>query len=165
MIIYPPPPLPWVGVTRICDQPAKAKLYPQTCGGSVPAPWLLTMHTGTPTDGVGCSGSPETVGDDFPSGTALPLYPPPPFVTVVDINSVWGGTTNMGWVYIASDGNLYVQWNLATQVQKNFAIGLGVVSAGVASAGGYTGISRWNPHAFLNLNYRVAKCFTLGALG
>lgn len=105
--------------------------------------------------GAVCSGSPEGVMDSIPKnggGTT----------NVTDINSVWNGNTEVGCLYLGSDGRIYAQVNYATQMGVSFGVSIGFASVGGSSPGGYSGVNLWDgavPHG-----YQFRACFSQGRI-
>lgn len=112
----------------------------------------VSIHGGKPNGNApACSGAPEVVADSFPHNNVI--------VTVLDVNSLWNGSTNVGWLYHGSDGYLYVQFNYMTQAGYNFAANLGFGSVGQSTPGGYSGIYQTPAKPS---GTKAVKCFTEG---
>lgn len=97
---------------------------------------VACVGTTTTCSGVPCNGSQTNIGDVIPSSAGGQT-------TVIDENSMWVGSTEVGWMMKGSDGNRYVQYNYTQQSTWNWA-----VSVGIASLGGgtpqYSGVMHWN---------------------
>ena len=132
--------------TSCADDPTQAK-----CANQVAC-------AGTPQQcaGVPCSGSPETISDNFPAPANGQANNPFQYITVMDINSLWIGVPNAptgtgeyGWMYLGSDGNYYIQLNYANKIVWGGAIGVALgkffnVGGSATSPSGYGNIFKWN---------------------
>ena len=83
--------------------------------------------------GIPCWGSPGTIGDLLPDSTASKPD------TVKDMNSLWSGNTEEGWLYESSSGQTWIQFNYASKATWNasfnaFFLGFGVNPMGAYSA-------------------------------
>lgn len=115
--------------------------------------WDVGVHGGAPNSNApACSGAPEAVGDSFPYNGKL--------ITIRDVNSLWQGSTNVGWLYLGSDGTRYIQANYATQTGINWAVSVGILSVGGSTPGGYSGIDKYS--GTKPPGTRNVKCFTKG---
>lgn len=97
---------------------------------------VVCVGTATSCTGAQCSGSQETIGDIIPAvggGNAQ----------VVDINSMWSGAVEDGWMMLGNDGNRYVQYNYSQQPTWNWAVSIGIASGGFGTSS-YSGVMHWN---------------------
>ena len=115
----------------------------------------VAAHPGLPADGVGCSGSPETVGDTIPSTGG--------FTSVADINAIWQGSLEVGWMYLGTNGNRYFQGNFAdTSV---VAISIGIYKSlgfSITQPSGYGPVVPWS--GMLPPGSSLVPCFTKGKI-
>ncbi|MFN2528159.1 MAG: hypothetical protein ABR584_05525 [Candidatus Baltobacteraceae bacterium] len=112
----------------------------------------VSIHGGKPNGNApACSGAPEVVADSFRHNNVI--------VTILDVNSLWNGSTNVGWLYHGSDGYIYIQFNYQSQTGYNFAANMGFASVGASTPGGYSGIYQTGGKP---PGTRAVKCFTEG---
>lgn len=120
-----------------------------------PSPEVVACNGTAPQcQNVPCSGSPETIGDYFHDNNSDTHQ-------VRDINSLWQGGTEVGWMYLADDGKRYMQFNYATQAGKSLGVSWGFGNFSVSSPGGYSDIRVWT--GGLPSGTAVQKCESQGA--
>lgn len=104
---------------------------------------------------VPCSGSPETISDYFrPAGSNATIE-------VMDINSIWQDGSEVGWLYLGSNGVRYIQLNYSTQAGVSLGGTLfGIVGISV-STGSYSNIRPWR--GSLPAGSATQKCESGGA--
>jgi hypothetical protein len=113
---------------------------------------LYAAQPGPPQSGKTCSGSPEAVSDTIPS--------PGGFTAVADINAIWQGPTEVGWMYLGTNGDRYIQANYQTQAGYNWSLSVGFASFGSSTPGGYSSVDPWGGK--LPRGSRVVNCFQAG---
>ncbi len=77
------------------------------------------------------------------------------------IRSIWQNGSNVGWLYLGSNGVRYIQLNFSTQAGVSLGVTLfGIVGVSVAS-GTYSNIGPWN--GSLPTGGGVQRCESGGA--
>lgn len=113
----------------------------------------VAAHPGAPKDGVGCSGSPETVGDTIPS--------PGGFTSVADINAIWQGSLEVGWMYLGTNGKRYFQGNFSDTSVVSLTLGIyKTLGVSISQPSGYGPVVPWNGQ--LPPGSSLVPCFTQG---
>jgi hypothetical protein len=126
----------WADTGYSCETcvPATAgDMCATTCSGGGP---IACNGTASSCANVSCSGSPESIGDYFrdPATNAS--------IQVTDINSIWQNGSEVGWLYLGSNGTRYIQANYSTQAGVSWGLSFGFASASVAP-GTYGPIKQW----------------------
>jgi len=87
----------------------------QPCDPTVSQCGTQISCIGSPTqcNGVPCWGSTGTIGDLLPDST--PTKPD----TVKDMNALFSGTTEEGWLYLSSSGQTWIQFNYQQKATWN----------------------------------------------
>lgn len=117
--------------------------------------------TGKPTDckNVPCNGSPTTITDIVPSQIQNQGA-----TQIVDINSLWDGGREAGWMYLGDNGQRYVQFNYADAASASAAFSAGFRQFGFSISNippsGYSGLTKWN--GMLPPGTSLEKCETKG---
>ena len=125
-----------------------------------PPPDIACNGTKTTCADKPCADSPDAIGTTFVDANTDTS------VTITDINSLWetsnGVSYEVGWIYLGSNGQKYIQGNLADQISVSFSVNVGLISVGVTpSPGSYTGIKSYTP-ASLPSDVGAAKCESNG---
>ncbi len=84
------------------------------------------------------------------------------FGSITDINSLWNGNKNIGWMYKGSDGKRYVVMNFSNAAGVQWAVDIKVIAVGGSTPGGYSAVTPWNGR--LPPGTRVVKCFSRGQM-
>jgi len=110
--------------------------------------------TGTPSqcNGVICAGSPYAIDGSVPSVTPGSSYGGQlGYTRIADMNAIYSGVTNIGWLYKGDDGVIYIQVNYASgyTLGGSVAVGFsfivqGSVGGGVNSPSGYSGVMKFS---------------------
>ena len=103
--------------------------------------------------GISCSGSPETINDFFRNANTNAS------IEVTDINSIWQGGAEVGWMYLGSDNVRYYQANYSSQAGVSFGLSLGFAGGSVGN-GAYSAIKPWT--GGLPAGSAVQKCESQG---
>ncbi len=120
----------------------------------------VAQHVGSPNqDSPACEGAELIVNDLF-----VPVTGPSKNndVSVKDINAIWSGGRNVGWIYFGWDNQQYVQANLGTQPGVSFALSVGFVGVSINTPGAYSDVRWYQPP--LPSGAKAVKCFTKGRL-
>lgn len=95
---------------------------------------LVLACVGTPVQcqGIPCWQSPGTIGDILPGTNAK--------VTITDVNALFTGSTEDGWLYLGSDMNTYIQFNYASKASWSVGFGVFFASFGINPTGAYSSV-------------------------
>ncbi len=112
-------------------------------------------------NGFSCAGSPSIISDIVP-----PSQPGADALEILDINVVYDGERQAGWLYRLSDGRIVIQFSysgaVASQAFEAAFATHGYDRRAVAAANRYSGLFPWN--ASLPFGVTARKCVTGGAV-
>jgi len=120
----------------------------------------IAAYPGGPQPGRNCQASPISVSDSIPNKDLSGE------TTVTDINALYSGHTEVGWLYFGADGVKYIQVNEATQAAYNWGVSSSIPvspirgSFGDSSLSGYGPVEPWN--GSWKPGTRVYACFSQG---